>query len=292
MALWLGILALSVLVILLILKIILMQRSAEEIRQGFSQRLTEDTNTLIDISSRDKHLRGLANDINRQLRQLRQERRRCQQGDQELKDAVTSISHDLRTPLTAICGYLDLLERENMSEQAKEYLCRIRSRTSAMSGLTEELFRYSVVTTVQDLTLERLDLVRALEESLLSFYGAMEKKGIRPQIHLPESPVWRNLDPGAVSRIFSNIISNAMKYSDGDFTVAMAEDGSISFSNSAKELNAVMAGRLFDRFYTVNASRNATGLGLSIAKLLTQRMGGRIDAEYQDHTLSIHVLFP
>lgn len=292
MAFWLGILALSGLTILLILKIILMRRSAEEIRQGFSRRLTEDTNTLIDISSRDRYLRALANDINRQLRLLRQERHRCRLGDQELKDAVTSISHDLRTPLTAISGYLDLLEREDMSQQAREYLSRIRSRTNAMNGLTEELFRYSVVTTVQDLTLERLDLVRALEESLLSFYGAMEEKKIRPQIRLPESPVWRNLDPEAVSRIFSNIISNALKYSDGDFSVTMTDEGSITFSNSAKELNAVMAGRLFDRFYTVNSSRNATGLGLSIAKLLTQRMGGKIGAEYQGTTLSIRIFFP
>lgn len=292
MVLWLGIFVLSGLVILLVLKIILMRRSAEEIRQGFSQRLTEDTNTLIDISSQDRQLRALANDMNRQLRLLRQERRRCRQGDQELKDAITSISHDLRTPLTAICGYLDLLEREDMSRQAREYLSRIRSRTSAMNGLTEELFRYSVVTTVQELTLKRLDLVRTLEESLLSFYGAMEGKGIHPQVRLPEAPVWRELDPEAVNRVFSNIISNALKYSDGDFSVTMADDGGITFSNSAKELNAVMAGRLFDRFYTVNVSRNSTGLGLSIAKLLTQRMGGKIDAEYQGSTLSIRVFFP
>lgn len=292
MALWLVIFALGGLVLLLILKILLMRRSAEEIRQGISLRLAEDTNVLIDISSRDRRMRALAGDINTQLRLLRQERRRCQQGDQELKDAVTSISHDLRTPLTAICGYLDLLEREDMSKQAKEYLSRIRSRTDAMSVLTEELFRYSVVTTVQELTLVRLDLVRALEESLLSFYGAMEEKGIHPQIRLPEAPVWRELDSEAVGRIFSNIISNALKYSDGDFTVTMADDGSVTFANSARALNAVMAGRLFDRFYTVNASRNSTGLGLSIAKLLTQRMGGKIDAEYQGTTLSIRVVFP
>lgn len=292
MAFWLGILALGGLVILLTLKIILMRRSAEEIRQGFSQRLVEDTNTLIDISSRDKRLRALANDINRQLRLLRAERWRCRQGDQEIKDAVTNISHDLRTPLTAICGYLDLLEREEMSGQAKEYLARIRNRTNAMSSLTEELFQYSMVTTVQELTPERLDLVGALEESLLSFYGVMEEKGIRPQIRLPEFPVWRELDPEAIGRVFSNIISNALKYSDGDFTVTMTDDGIITFSNTARELNAVLAGRLFDRFYTVSVSRNSTGLGLSIAKLLTQRMGGKIDAEYQDRTLSIRVFFP
>ena len=92
---------------------------------------------------------------------------------------------------------------------------------------------------------------------------------------------------GAVSRIFSNIISNAMKYSDGDFTVTMTDSGSITFTNTAKDLNPVTVGRLFDRFYTVDAGRNSTGLGLSIAKLLTERMGGSIVAEYQESKVII-----
>jgi hypothetical protein len=90
-------------------------------------------------------------------------------------------------------------------------------------------------------------------------------------------------------KIFSNIISNAVKYSDGDFSVTMKEDGSVTFTNTAKELNAVSVGRLFDRFYTVEASRNSTGLGLSIAKLLTERMGGSIEAAYQSEQLHITV---
>lgn len=283
---------LSIIVLILYAKVYMLKAGMAEIRAELADWLKTDTNTLISISSNDRQLRLLAADLNRQLRLLRGQRRQYLNGDRELKDAVTNISHDLRTPLTAIRGYLDLLEREEMSERAKEYLTRIRGRTDAMSSLTEELFRYSVVTTVQDLTLERLDLVRALEENLLSFYGAMKEKGICPQIRLPDAPVWRELDPEALGRIFSNIISNALKYSDGDFSVTMTDDGSITFSNSAKELNAVMAGRLFDRFYTVNASRNSTGLGLSIAKLLTQRMGGRIGTEYQGQTLSVNLSFP
>ena len=99
------------------------------------------------------------------------------------------------------------------------------------------------------------------------------------------------LDAGAVSRIFSNIISNALKYSDGDFIVAMDEDGNITFANTAHNLDAVTVGRLFDRFYTVEVSRNATGLGLSIAKLLVERMGGTIDAQYEEGQLKISLLF-
>ena len=272
-------------------KIYFLRKSAREITEAVGDRLAADTNVLIDISSRDPYMRKLASEINVQLRQLRKERRRYQQGDLELKEAVTNISHDLRTPLTAICGYMDLLEREEKSENVGRYLTQIENRIEALKNLTEELFRYSVITSSQDLKPERLDLVRALEDSLLSFYGIMQEKGIQPEINLPEEPVCRELDPAAVSRIFSNIISNALKYSDGEFSVTMSDDGCITFANMAKELDSVAVGRLFDRFYTVEANRNSTGLGLSIAKLLIERMGGRIEAEYQESRLYIRLFF-
>lgn len=285
-----GILLLAILA--LMGKVYSLRRSAQEIAEAFRDRLAADTNTLIDISSRDPYMRRLASEINVQLRQLRREHHRYAQGDRELKTAVTNISHDLRTPLTAICGYLDLLEREEKSEAVERYLAQIQGRTEAMKALTEELFRYSVISSAQELKPERMDLKRALEESLLSFYALMQEKHIQPQIDLPEEAVWRELDTGAVSRIFSNIIGNALKYAEGDFAVTMDGTGRITFSNSAKGLDAVTVGKLFDRFYTVEASRNSSGLGLSIAKLLTEQMGGEIGAEYQNGMLRIQVTFP
>lgn len=290
-------LLLTVIVILVLITIVLaakvwfLRRSAKEISAAFRDRLAADTNTLIDVSSRDARMRQLASEINSQLRLLRKERHRYQQGDLELKEAVTNISHDLRTPLTAISGYLDLLEGESKSEKAASYLNQIRSRTQELNGLTEELFRYSIVTSARELKPQRLDLVRALEESLLSFYGVMQERGIQPEIQLPETPVWRQLDPGAVSRVFSNIIGNGLKYSRGDLTVTMSPSGAITFANRAENLDAVTVGRLFDRFYTVEANRSSTGLGLSIARALTERMGGTITAEYAGGRLSIRVEF-
>ena len=272
-------------------KVHFLRKSAQEITEGFRDRLTADTNMLIDISSRDAYMRKLASEINVQLRMLRKERRRYQQGDLELKEAVTNISHDLRTPLTTISGYLDLLEREEKSENVERYLTQIHNRTEALNNLTEELFRYSVVSSSQELNMERMDVVRSLEESLLSFYGVMQEKGIQPEIDLPEEPVWRQLDAGAVNRIFSNIISNALKYSEGDLSVVMRKDGVITICNTANNLDAVTVGRLFDRFYTVEASRNSTGLGLAIAKTLIERMNGNISAQFQNHKLSIIIKF-
>ncbi|MCH5269768.1 MAG: HAMP domain-containing histidine kinase [Lachnospiraceae bacterium] len=289
--LWVIIGILALVITVLIAKIHMLRKSAKEIKDAFAERLITDTNTLIDISCNDRYMRDLANSMNQQLRILRKERHRFQQGDLELKNAITNISHDLRTPLTAIYAYLDLLKQEETGEKGRQYLTQIQNRTEVLKNLTEELFRYSVVTSSGELKLERINMVNVLEESLLSFYGMMREKGIRPQIDLPENPVWRELDISALNRIFSNVISNALKYTDGDFSVCMKNDGNIIFSNIAESLNPLIVGKLFDRFYTVEASRNSTGLGLSIAKLLTERMGGLIKADYIDRRLSITVQF-
>ena len=217
---------------------------------------------------------------------------KLQTGNDELTTAVTNISHDLRTPLTAICGYLDLLEQEPQSEKSGRYLAVIRERTDAMRSLTEELFRYSVITaTADELDMQAVRLNDILEQSLAGFYGALSARGITPEIRMPEAAVIRELDAAALRRIFDNILSNAVKYSDGDLTIRLRPDGSVTFSNRASSLSRVQAERLFDRFYTVETARNSTGLGLSIAKLLTEKMGGTITAEYESGHLQICIAF-
>lgn len=280
---------LTLLVLLLVIKILFLKKGINDVCASFREHLSSDTNTLISVSSGDRQIKKLAAEINSQLRQLRTERRRFQNGDRELNEAVTNISHDLRTPLTAICGYLDLLERESKSETVQRYLSQIEERTEAIKSLTEELFRYSVIRTEEALVPEKLNLCRVLEDNLLSFYGVMQKKSIVPQITLPEEPVWRTLDKAALNRIFSNIIHNAVKYSDGDLAVVLTPDGAITFSNRAKGLTSLEAGRLFDRFYTVNSGRSSTGLGLSIARILTEKCGGQITAEYCQERLYLKI---
>ena len=269
-----------------------LRASLKEVARELNDRLNTDTNTLLSVSSGDRTMCTLAVQINGQLRLLRRERLKLQHGDRELKNAVTNISHDLRTPLTAICGYLDLLEQEPQSEKAERYLAVIRERTDAMRGLTEELFRYSVIAgTAEELLFEPVCLNDILEQSLAGFYGTLSERSIVPDICMTERSIVRMLDKGAVRRIFDNILSNAAKYSDGDLTVRLSSDGAVMFENSAKDLNVVQTAHLFDRFFTVNSARGGTGLGLSIAKLLTEKMGGSIAAEYREGKLKIFVRF-
>ena len=282
---------LAVVIVILMVKIRIMQKSMDEICACMTEHLSSDTNQLITVLSSDKHVRHLASEIARQLTELRRQRRQYISGDRELKEAVTNISHDLRTPLTAICGYLELLEAEEMTNNTRRYVEQISNRTEALKALTEELFRYSVISSVSDLSYEKVNVGRVLEDTLISFYGAFEQKNITPNILLPDGVMIRTLDKSALSRIFGNIISNALKYSDGDFSVTISDAGEIIFSNTASELSSVDVGKLFDRFYTVDSARKSTGLGLSIAKLLTERMGGHISADYREKTLSIMISF-
>lgn len=276
----------------LAVKILIMQKSMNEICDCIAEHLSSDTNQLVTVSSGDRHIRRLAGRISGQLAELRRMKLRYTDGDRELKEAITNISHDLRTPLTAICGYLELLEAEEMTDNTRRYVEQISNRAEALKALTEELFRYSVISSVSDLSYEKVNVGRVLEDVLISFYGAFEQKNITPSISLPDSEVIRLLDRSALSRIFGNIVSNAVKYSDGDFSVSMSDTGEITFSNTASELSSVEVGKLFDRFYTVDSARKSTGLGLSIAKLLTDRMGGSVSADYKDKVLSIKLFFP
>lgn len=112
-------------------------------------------------------------------------------------------------------------------------------------------------------------------------------KGITPNINLCEQKIVRSVDKTALLRIFNNIIDNAIKYSEGDLTISLFENGKIVFSNHTSDLNEIQIGKLFDRFYTVNTARKSTGLGLSIAKALIEKMDGNISADYSNNVLSI-----
>lgn len=298
---------LLILTLFLTLKLFLLHKSIREISEELTAIQGVHTNALVTISSGDRHIRRLAAQLNRQLSRLRSRQLKYENGDRELKEAITNISHDLRTPLTAMSGYLELLQKElsgggvtgngqalpaSSAEKSARYLAILQNRLDTMKQLTEELFRYSVVLSVQEEKLEKLSLNRILEDSLIASWSNLEQRGITPVICIPQTPVIRLLDSSSLSRVFANILSNAVKYSDGDLQVTLTEAGAITFSNHAAALTPVTVKKLFDRFYTVESSNASTGLGLSIARLLTERMGGSIDAAYEEGELHITVQFP
>ncbi|WP_024857107.1 sensor histidine kinase [Ruminococcus albus] len=278
-------------IIILSVKIYLLKKSVREIVDGFSDKLQKDTNTVIDISSRDKDMLFLADSINKQLKLLRKEHLQYHQGNTELKTAITNISHDIRTPLTAIYGYLDMLQQTDDPEKHKKYIAIMKERAELMKQLTEELFRYSVIVSEEsEMQTESVNVVQVLEDSIMGYFAALNEKGIVPEVQLTEEAVIRELNKEYLARIFSNLLNNALKYSDGDLLIKLSAEGVITFTNTANDLSAVEVEQLFDRFYTVEAAHHSTGLGLSIARTLVERMGGTITAEYTDSKLTIRIV--
>lgn len=279
---------LLVIIFALLLKIFYMRKAIKEIKRGFSEKLYTDTNTPIMLSSYDKLVSSLANDINVELKELQKQKHRYIQGDKELKNAITNISHDLRTPLTTICGYLSLLDKEEKSEHIARQLSIIKNRTFALKQLVEELFRYTTIISDTENSVYTENVINnVLEDCISSYYAIFKEKGITPNINLCEQKIVRSVDKTALLRIFNNVIDNAIKYSEGDLTISLFENGKIVFSNHTSDLNEIQIGKLFDRFYTVNTARKSTGLGLSIAKALIEKMDGNISADYSNNVLSI-----
>ncbi len=290
LALIITVIILSAALLAAILKIITLRVSISHIADMIEKIVNTDTNAQISTFSCDPIIKKTASLLNRELACLRKLEIKYREGDGKLKDAITNISHDLRTPLTVINGYIEQLSKEIKNEKALRQLQTVKNRVHELIALTDELFRYTVTLDTEFTPISEKTLINEmLEKSMLDFYTAFTERGIKPQSNICDKRIYRYTDRNALSRIFSNIISNAIKYAENDFLVSLTEDGVITFSNTASELNYIDVEHLLDRYYTVKSESKSTGLGLSIARLLAERLGYEISAFYEEGILKISV---
>ena len=289
---------LAIALVLAVIKIVLLRRGFDELTDNIEDQVSGKTQIPVTLSTSDSHARKAAETINRELKNLDRERNAYLDGNRKVAEAVTGISHDIRTPLTAINSYLDLMADEKDEALKAQYLERIKSRTLSLSDLADELFKYSTSTDperypvqTESIASEPIDICRVLEECMLSFYAGFKKRGIEPDIEIPDEPVFVLCDKKSANRIFENIIGNAIKYANNDLKVKLDPKGQVIFSNPAPDLTPVSAAKLFDRYFTVNEGHASTGLGFSIAKELITRNNGTIEADLKDGILMITVSF-
>ena len=280
----------------LILKITILKGSIRQIRREFKERDELNSSAKIGISFRDADLCGLTDDLNKTLEKMRKKYNLYVQGDSEVKQTIGNASHDLRTPLTAIIGYLELAKgKMQAGEDITSYLDIIENRARYMKELTDELFEFSGIIGDNDreeLQTEEIEINRVLEDSIIDYYSVLSENGIEPVVEITEEPVVRSLNRHVLERIFANLLSNAVKYSQGDLKITLAGSGEIIFENYAPEITEIQVQQLFDRFYTVRTGRNSTGLGLAIARNLVTRLDGTIDAKHIEKKLVIRISFP
>jgi len=276
--------------IFLILKLCIIKHSIKEIENTFTYILKSDTNNIISISSSDKDIKNLAININNNLIDLRKQTIQFKSGNQELKKIITNISHDLRTPLTSIKGYIDLVKKENLSSKQKQYLKIIEKKSNEMTELTNQLFEFSKLMDV-DIEKEECCINEILEETLVTYYNIFKERDIVPQVFISNKKIYKLLNKISIIRIFENILSNVSKYSTGDFKVTMDDNGTIIFSNKANFLDTTTVQKIFERYFSVENAKESTGIGLSIAKKLTELNGGTIKATYNNGYLLIEINF-
>lgn len=276
--------------IVLIVKIYYIKKSIKEIETSLKDILESNTNNLLTISSSDKDVKKLANILNTELKELRKQRLQYETGNQELKSSITNISHDIRTPLTAISGYIDLIKENKDNNKNEEYLKIVENKTNDLILLTEQLFDFSKTMDIgTKIKKEKCIINEILEETLANYYIIFKENNIVPQVEITENKIYKIIDRNAIIRVFENILSNVTKYSNGDFKVILDYDGKITFSNKATSLDATTVEKIFNRYYTVENAKKSTGIGLSIAKQLVELNGGTINAKYIKKHLIIEI---
>lgn len=237
------------------------------------------TNKKIDITLIDQDIEHLGVEVNRLIDLYVMENRKRVLFEKEQRQAVANMSHDLRTPLTSIIGYIQIANNENLSEVEKEELLAIAfDRAKRLERLLNDFFELSVLeSTDYELKLQRINLTKLLTEVLVSFYDRFQEKRLEPTIEGLENNVTIFADHSAVTRVIENLLSNTLKHADGNIMIRLEEQNgvaSLMITNDALSLTEQDVQHMFDRFYMADQSRSgkSTGLGLSIVKSLMEKM--------------------
>ena len=278
-------------------RLLLVERQLRHLTAQLNERTSGENEKKITVSLFDRNINKLAASMNRSLKRQQELRAEVRRKDLQLKDSIANLSHDLRTPLTSISGYLQLLRSPDCPEDKKgPYLQIIDDKAQVLKTLINGLYELSLLE-VQQLKKEKLDLNLLLSDVLAGQYEVFQKHGIELQVTLPNYPVWIFGDRVACTRILQNLLNNIVRYAKEDAEIVLekrASNAFLSVCNSAPDILQEDVGHLFDRFYTVDKSRNSggTGLGLSIVKTLLIQMGGMISASFKDQRLCLAINFP
>ena len=252
----------------------------QEIRKDLTQ------NQILHLSAPDKDLEQFIHSINHALEDMKKERQSCQKREKVFQQQMENISHDLRTPLTVILGYLKYIRsKESQPKHLEETLETIERKARAMEKLVSQFYDISRLASQDyELSIQRLDVCRLLREALTDNYQTLAQKDLKIETHLPNHPVFTHGDTQALERIFSNLLQNAGRYALTFFRAELLEypgKACIRFTNDSSKLAPQDIPHLFERFYMQDAARSqsGTGLGLTIAKSLAEAMGGALTAE-------------
>jgi signal transduction histidine kinase len=286
---------LSILIILFTLYIIFLQLQLRNINRQLTKRLTENTRQPISLALINKELNTLAVNINKCLKAEETLRLEAIREEKRFKEMISNISHDLRTPLTAIKGYQQLMGKGMLLSDQRQKLQIAQKHADELGILIEHFFEYAYLVNAETvLQTERINLTNLVAECLAESIAILEEHNLVVRFH-ETPPVFVIADKEMTIRITQNLIRNCVQHSHSDIEVRIlaTKNAVISFRNCVKNPSEIDVKQLFDRFYTTDKARGKTaGLGLSIVKLLAEQMGGSTSALLQNGFLEIRVELP
>lgn len=282
-----------------ILIVILILYSRQVRKTGRQLEFLKDRRTNLRLTSDLplKEFNELIDGINEVIDQSREVRESAQHNEMQLKETITNLSHDIRTPLTSLDGYFQLLQQSDSEEERRKYVGIIQSRISSLKEMLEELFTY---TRLQDadyeLETELIDFGKCVYDTVFSFYDECQNRGIEPQVDFCGGHLFVRGNEEAVRRALQNLIRNALVHGHKGISLELFEEnGKAVFrcSNDVAHPEEIDIERVFSRFYKADSARThtSTGLGLSIAKGLVERMDGEIRAELEGECFVVEILF-
>lgn len=289
---------LAALLLAAVVKIVLYKRNLRALSREFKMLILEEGNGELHLGSPSSDVEKFLEVFHSYMEKTKENQLSVKKKEQELKDEIANISHDLRTPLTSMKGYLRLLEDKDITEEErKNYLAVIERKTGQLQYLVEQLYEYTNLRDkVEALCLEKTELYGFFCNQILNYYHDFEIKGI--QVQLPKEQQCEVLaDKQALERIFVNMIGNALKYGKDYWKIEIENTNStvkMIFQNPANGLIEEEVSHLFERFYMQEQSRTVggSGLGLTIAKMLMESMGGDMTAKLEAEELRFELQFP
>ncbi|EOU1475986.1 TPA: HAMP domain-containing histidine kinase [Clostridium perfringens] len=290
-------LSLTILIVILII-FILKTKEINRLTLELKKLNSEGKIEKLRLSLPNKNIENLIVEINTLIDDKRKMENIYKEKDMELREAIANMSHDLRTPLTSIMGYVYLLNDDKLDkEERKEYLKIIEKRSLVLNDLITNFYGLSRIQADQyEIKFESVNLELVLGEIIAAFYETLDYKFGEPEINIEEGlgPVLG--DKQALNRIFTNLIENMIKHGEGEVKISLKKKNKyivMEFSNKAEELESKDVNRIFEKFFTKDRMRTGqnTGLGLAIVKLLVEKQGQKIEAKKVGNRLVINIIW-
>lgn len=281
--------------LMLILYILFINFQLRSINRQLEKRMRRNTRELLHVELFHRELNLLVSQINESLKAEEALRARGLREEKQFRDMIADISHDLRTPLTAAKGYQQLLERSSLEDGQRHMLETALKHTDGLGELIEHFFEYSyLVSACPPVRPEHISLTELTLDALAAAVPQFEEKGLRIDWQGGEN-VMIYADREMTLRIVQNLIRNSLQHAEEVTQVRLhqAPQPILTFSNPVKDDGSIAIEHIFDRFYSADKARGrASGLGLSIVRLLAEQMNGSAEACLTDGMLEIKVTFP